>query len=299
MWNVYANNISGNGSSITSVNAIALGGVSLSTLNTTITSNAATAYANAVANAVANTSQAYANATNGLAINGTSNNASYLGGVVSTSYVNTSGAYTISGVHTHNANVSIAAGSILQWNGGDVGISRSSAATLSLGNGTQNDSTGTLNLAKIFATGSANIGLSAFVANTTQVAITGVPLSANGGVGTTGQILTSNGATGSPYWSNILTSGTTINYGAGAFSVGYRDIPQNIQNANYTTSLTDAGGHIFNSTNATSLTYTIANNATASYANGAAISIINGNTATITIAGGTGVTLQLAGSTTT
>ena len=77
VWNVYANNISGNGSSITSVNAIALGGVSLSTLNTAITSNAATAYANAVAN----TSQAYANATNGLAINGTSNNANYLGGV--------------------------------------------------------------------------------------------------------------------------------------------------------------------------------------------------------------------------
>ena len=81
VWNVYANNISGNGSSITSVNAIALGGVSLSTLNTAITSNAATAYSNAVANAVANTSQAYANATNGLAINGTSNNANYLGGV--------------------------------------------------------------------------------------------------------------------------------------------------------------------------------------------------------------------------
>ena len=37
----------------------------------------------------------------------TANNATYLGGVVSTSYVNTAGAYTISGVHTHSANVII------------------------------------------------------------------------------------------------------------------------------------------------------------------------------------------------
>jgi hypothetical protein len=37
----------------------------------------------------------------------TANNTSYLGGVVSTSYVNTAGAYTISGVHTHSANVII------------------------------------------------------------------------------------------------------------------------------------------------------------------------------------------------
>ena len=37
----------------------------------------------------------------------TANNTSYLGGVLSTSYVNTAGAYTISGVHTHSANVII------------------------------------------------------------------------------------------------------------------------------------------------------------------------------------------------
>lgn len=37
----------------------------------------------------------------------TANNSTYLGGVVSTSYVNTAGAYTISGVHTYSANVTI------------------------------------------------------------------------------------------------------------------------------------------------------------------------------------------------
>jgi hypothetical protein len=41
-----------------------------------------------------------------------------------------------------------------------------------------------------------------FVANATQITVTGVPVSANGGVGNAGQVLTSNGATGSPYWAN-------------------------------------------------------------------------------------------------
>jgi len=44
------------------------------------------------------------NATN---YSGTSNNALYLGGVIAASYVNTSGSYTITGVHTYNANISI------------------------------------------------------------------------------------------------------------------------------------------------------------------------------------------------
>lgn len=38
---------------------------------------------------------------------GTANNASFLGGVAAASYVNTSGEYTITGVHTHNANIVI------------------------------------------------------------------------------------------------------------------------------------------------------------------------------------------------
>jgi len=38
-----------------------------------------------------------------------------------------------------------------------------------------------------------------FIANSTQLTIS-TPVSANGGVGTAGQVLTTNGATGSPYW---------------------------------------------------------------------------------------------------
>jgi hypothetical protein len=57
--------------------------------------------------------------------------------------------------------------------------------------------TGTVNAA------SHTVG-SSFIANTTQVTIAaGVNLSANGGVGTAGQVLASNGATGSPYWVTV------------------------------------------------------------------------------------------------
>ena len=48
-----------------------------------------------------------------------------------------------------------------------------------------------------------------FVANTTQIVISGVPLSANGNNGTSGQVLTSNGNSGAPYWSTVSGGGFT------------------------------------------------------------------------------------------
>ena len=241
VWNLYANNISGNGASVTSVNAVQLGGVSLGTVNTAITSNAsaaytnatsyaatiaATAFTNAVANAVANTSQAYANSTNGLGISGTANNSLYLGTVAAASY--------------------------------------------------QLNSTLAANVATLTSNNATNLG----------------------GVAAANYVNTSGNYTISGNHA-FTGTGTTINYGAGAYAVGYRDIPQNIQNTSYTTAASDSGGHIFNAANTGTLTYTIANNATVAWANGAAISIINGNTATLTIAGAGNVTIQLAGTTTT
>jgi hypothetical protein len=69
-----------------------------------------------------------------------------------------------------------------------------------LGNSTVNS---TSNASGFFTTGTANassltVGTN-FIANTTQLTIT-IPLSANGGTGSAGQVLTSNGATGAPYW---------------------------------------------------------------------------------------------------
>jgi hypothetical protein len=59
-----------------------------------------------------------------------------------------------------------------------------------------------------------------FIANTTQVTLgTGVKLSANGGVGTAGQVLASNGATGSPYW--VTTGGGADEFARTFSMLGY------------------------------------------------------------------------------
>ena len=75
--------------------------------------------------------------------------------------------------------------------------------------------TGTMNAA------SHTVGTS-FIANTTQVTIAaGVKLSANGGVGTAGQVLSSNGSTGSPYWATVAGGGggvTTFDGGSTGLS---------------------------------------------------------------------------------
>ena len=63
---------------------------------------------------------------------------------------------------TVTGNISMSAGQILQWNS-DAGISRSSAAVLSIGNGTNNDSSGTLNLARLLAT--ANVTAPQIISN--------------------------------------------------------------------------------------------------------------------------------------
>ena len=77
---------------------------------------------------------------------------------------------------------------------------------------------GTASLGNTTITGFANATVSVnsalltvgtiFIANTTQVTIT-TPLSANGGVGAAGNVLTSNGATGSPYW--VAPSSVVLN----------------------------------------------------------------------------------------
>ena len=104
LWNLYANQIAGtltttSQPNITANNASYLGTVAAASyqLNSTLASNVATMSAN---------------------------NASYLGTVAAASYVNTSGSYTITGVHTHSANLVVQA---------NVGIGNSTpAATLDI-----------------------------------------------------------------------------------------------------------------------------------------------------------------------
>lgn len=90
---------------ISSNNASYLGGTAASGYQTTagLSANVATLTAN-------NTTYVNGKTEGNLNVNSATsatnaNNSSYLGGVLSTSYVNTSGAYIISGVHTYSANV--------------------------------------------------------------------------------------------------------------------------------------------------------------------------------------------------
>ncbi len=84
--------------------------------------------------------------------------------------------------------------------------------------------------------------------------------------------------------------------GVGA-AIGYRDIPQVSFTGNATIATTDAGKHYY-STQSSNYILTIANNASQSFQVGAAISIVNQGTGNITVAQGSGVTLYLAGNST-
>ena len=95
---------------------------------------------------------------------------------------------------------------------------------------------------------------------------------------------------------NVTVTGNITGNTAG-FAIGYRDIPQITFAANATTTVDDAGKHFY-STSASSLILTVANNASQSFATGATMNIINQGSGTITVAQGSGVTLYLAGNST-
>jgi hypothetical protein len=111
---------------------------------------------------------------------------------------------------------------------------------------------------------------------------------------------------------NIITSGTgnlignisgttasftgNISGNTAGFAIGYRDIPQVTFTSNATLALTDAGKHYFSSNSANVIT--IPNNTTVSFSIGTAISIIQQGTANLTVTPGSGVTLYLAGNST-
>jgi hypothetical protein len=93
----------------------------------------------------------------------------------------------------------------------------------------------------------------------------------------------------------VVTPGTIT---VGGVTVGYRDIPQNLQNSNYTFVLTDAGKSV-GKANTTAFTYTIPANGTTAFPVGSAITVFNANTTgNITIAITTD-TMYLGGTTTT
>ena len=89
-----------------------------------------------------------------------------------------------------------------------------------------------------------------------------------------------SGALGTP--SSGTLSSCTVD---GTNEVGFRNIPQNSQSADYTLVLADAGKHIFHpSTDANARTFTIPANSSVAYPIGTAITFINMTSQVLTIA---------------
>lgn len=146
------------------------------------------------------------------------------------------------GISTANQTVNVATGATTSGNVKTINLGTAGAA------GSQTNITVGTTLSNTLLTVNANNSLfsglvnaltlstgTTFIANSTQITLA-VPVSSNGSVGTAGQVLTSNGATGSPYWST--TAGATPGVGTGNGSDDAFFINGQFVNTDYTTSAT-------------------------------------------------------------
>jgi hypothetical protein len=146
--------------------------------------------------------------------------------------------------------------------------------------------------------------------NTISVAgnISGGNLNVTGNIVDTGELsiitgsngniaLTPNGTGNVTVSSNISISGNTATITSANYQIGYLTIPQVSLSANATTALTDSGKHFY-SVSASNLQLTIANNTSVTWPVGTAMTIVNRGTANVLIVPGTGVSLFLAGNST-
>ena len=173
-------------------NAFNLSGVSLSTLQTQITGNSATAYANAIANAASNAAGIY-QTTAGLSANVltlTSNAAGFLG--------NSSG--TIANVAS--------------WISGNSATAYTNATTFA--SNASNITSGTLPYSVLGANvvnTSATFTFTGLHTYSNGISFSNT-ITANGSNGSAGQVLTSSGATGNVYWSTASGGGGSVNTAA-------------------------------------------------------------------------------------
>lgn len=77
-----------------------------------------------------------------------------------------------------------------------------------------------------------------------------------------------------------------------SFNAGYLEVPQNVQNANYTTVLADSGKHIYH-TSGSAHTYTIDSNANVAYPIGTTLTFVNENAGGIVTIAITSDTMRL------
>jgi len=126
-----------------------------------------------------------------------------------------------------------------------------------------------------------------------SISTTGTP----GNITASGNLVASLNAliTGNITAGNVNVTGN-ISSNVNGFAIGYRDIPQVVFTSNATLALTDAGKHYFSSNSANVIT--VPNNATVSFAIGAAITVVQQGTANLTITPDSGVTMYLSGNST-
>lgn len=146
---------------------------------------------------------------------------------------------------------------------------------------------------------SGNISAAYFIGN--GALLTGISAgSGNYGNSNVSTFLASFGSnsivtTGNITGGNLSVTGNIIG-NVNGFTIGYRDIPQVTFTSNATLALTDAGKHYFSTNSANVIT--VPNNATVSFNIGAAISIVQQGTGNLTISPAGGVTMYLAGNST-
>ena len=126
-------------------------------------------------------------------------------------------------------------------------------------------------------------------ANVNATTHTGTTVSVTGNI--TGGNITTTGLTST---ANLSVTGNPATITTANYSIGYLNIPQISLAANTTTALTDSGKHYY-SVSASNLALTIANNTSVVWPVGTALSVINRGTANVTVAPGSGVSLYLAG----
>ena len=158
------------------------------------------------------------------------------------------------------------------------------------------------NVVATFSTTSANIistlGNWEFKSDGNLSLPSGGLLQVSGGI-VAGPIIASPAPTISGFSSisaQTLTASGNISGNVNGYTIGYRDIPQVSFTSNATLALADAGKHYFSSNSANVIT--IPNNTTVSFSIGTAISIVQQGTANLTVTPGSGVTMYLAGNST-